>query len=166
LLASDIIGEMHERESIDNIKLVGKGRVEITTGGRKIVIEETAAPRRIEDRGKPEVKRKSEFPEGTLESLRPLLRELHGIDISEDADSYWLGIDKASGMSPKKAANILKRHGKGRVEVARALIITDESLGRNKPWVTKQEYNTFVEARTAEISEILRPYFSNKKQLN
>lgn len=141
------------------IELVDKGKINIISGGTVITIEGEAAPKKTVDAGK-EKKKNPDFPEGSLESLRPMLRGVFNIDISENADSYWLEIDSRATMPPEKAANKLKRAGKGYVEVARALVLSDRAIRENLQWgrLDKEQ----LSAQIAEVAEIMRPFFQTK----
>jgi len=155
-----IIRQMAERPTFGKkIELSAKGKINIISDGVVVTIEVSAAPRKTADTAK-----KLEFPEGTLESLRPLLRQVLGTDISEESDSYWLDIDSKATMSTESAANKLKRAGKSRNEVARALVVSDKALIEKMPWMKKSIYELYLESKAAEVSEILKPYFSNKKR--
>lgn len=142
------------------IEFAGKGKINIISGGTVITIEEAAAPRKTLDVGK-EKGEKTSFPEGTLESLRPILRGVFSIDISENADSYWAEIDSKATMTPQEAANKLKRAGKGHVEVSRALVLSDQAVIGNLQWgrLDKEQLN----AQVAEVAEIMRPLFQTKR---
>lgn len=154
-------GTMPERSTFGKkIELVGKGKISIISGGTVITIEEEAAPGKAVDVGK-EKKKNPDFPEGSLESLRPMLRGVFNIDISENADSYWLEIDSKATMAPEKAANKLKRAGKGHVEVARALVLSDRAIRENLQWgrLDKEQ----LSAQIAEVAEVMRPLFQTRR---
>lgn len=142
------------------IESVGKGKISIVSGSTVITIEESAAPRKTMDAGK-EKKEKTDFPEGSLESLRPLLRGVFGTDISENADSYWAEIDSKVTMAPEDAANKLKRAGKGHIEVSRALVLSDRAVSENLRWGSLSEEQ--LNAQVAEVAEIMRPLFQTKR---
>ena len=82
------------------IELAGRGKINIISGETVITIEEASAPKKIAG-ATIEKAKKLDFPEGTLESLRPILRNVFNTDISENADSYWAEIDSRATMTPK-----------------------------------------------------------------
>ena len=142
------------------IELAGKGKINIISRETMVTIEEISAPRKTTEAASEKAK-KLDFPEGTLESLRPILRNVFNTDISENADSYWAEIDSRVTMTPKEAANKLKRAGKGHVEVARALVLSDRAVSENFQWgrIDKEQLN----AQVAEVAEIMKPLFQTKR---
>ncbi len=151
---------MAERQ-FGRIDIFGKGELKITTRGTTVIIKENAAPRKILDNGNPEKKKKEvNYPEGTIESLRPLLRGVVGADLTENADSYWVQIDSMATMTPKDAANKLKRAGIGRKQAAEILIMSDPlvSSGLGYHNFTQEQ----VDEKIAEVSNMLQPIFRNK----
>lgn len=154
---------MVERQ-FSKIEIMGKGELKITTNrGAKIIVEQ-AAPRNIIDNGKLDKKRELNFPPGTIESLRPLLRGVTGADTSENADGYWMGVDEMVSMTQETAVNKLKRAGIGHVATARMLIQSDPliSLGLAHNNFSHED----VELKITEVAGFLRPLFQTRKSKN
>jgi len=149
---------MPERQ-FGKIEFIKKGELKVTVHGTTVTIKENISPIKTVDKGNPE-KNKVVYPEGTIESLRPLLRDVIGADWSENADSYWMQIDSMANMAPKDAANKLKRAGIGRKQTAEMLIMSDPliSSGLRHNNFTQEQ----VREKIAEVSNMLRPIFSNK----
>jgi len=155
---------VERQEFTRKIELAGKGKIKIVSRGvTEIVIGETAAPRKTIDKGNPEKRDKSpKYPEGTIESLRPLLRGVFGSDNSEAADGYWMGVDKMATMTQEQAANKLKRAGIGHEAAARMLMMSDSLVNRglaNNNFTQKE-----VDAKISEVANILLPFFRNRPQ--
>jgi hypothetical protein len=131
------------------IELVGKGQINIVSGDTTITIKETVAPR---------FKKTAEIPEGSLTSLRPLLRGVMGSDLENDT-GYWLQIDKMATMDPQKAANKLKRAGLGHLEVAELLVRTDSLVSQNLAWgnISPNQLN----AKITEVAEVISYLFQS-----
>lgn len=150
---------MVERQT-GRIEMIGKGKLKITINGEVRTFSEQAAPRKIVDNGNPDKKKEVRFPKGTIESLRPLMREVSGADISENADGYWLGVDKMVSMTQQTAVNKLKRAGIGHLETARMLIQSDPliNLGLAHNNFSQEE----VDVKVSEVATLLLPLFQNK----
>lgn len=124
---------MRENErGFNSIKVLGKGKLEVTMGGKVITIDEKAAPRK-----KPEVQTKFFFPQGTIESLKPLLKDVFNVNGIERDETYWLDIDDAAQMEPKEAFAKIKKANKkfGGITaetVAHVVLATDARLGEAK----------------------------------
>ena len=151
---------MVERLNTGKIELIGKGTLKITAKGVDKIIIEQAAPRKIVDNGNPEKITHFGPPKGTIESLYPLLREITGADNSENADGYWMGVDKKATMLPQNAVNKLKRAGYGHLETANLLIKSDPliSMGMALNNFSQEE----VDVKVSEVATLLLPLFQNK----
>jgi len=113
-------------KNIGNIKLVGKGKLEITIKGRTFAIEEKAAPRGADVSFKS--KEKTDFPRGAIDSLMPILKGPYldfGITMEE---GYWAALDAAAGFRPETACAKLRAAGINSQTAAEALLARDASF--------------------------------------
>lgn len=140
----------------DSRRVVVKG-----TGMTEDVFEETAAPRRGMDNGKV-VKgetNKTDFPEGTLDSLRPLLRQV--FDNGFDEEAYWAKVQDSATMDPQDAVNKLRAAGQGISKVARELVVSDKLGFENRRFKRLNEDQ--IKDKISQVASILRPYYRYKK---
>lgn len=151
---------MVERPTTGRIESTGKGKLKIIARGTETTLTEQAAPRKVVDHGNPEKIKKTNFPKGAIESLRPLLRDISGTDISEDADGYWMNVDKMATMTPQTAVNRLKRAGLGHVEAALLLVKSDPQI--NIGMALNNFTEEVVDAKISEVANLLLPYFQTK----
>ena len=145
-------------ESISNIHIKGKGKLNITRGGITVILDESGAPRESVDNGKIQEVKKRFYPQGTLPSLRPLLRSL--FDSGFDDDAYWARLDDEVTMGPQKAINKLRNAGRSCMEVAEALVLSDPKGRENIQFgnIDKSQ----IEAKIAEVFNKLLPFYQNK----
>ena len=143
------------RENLSNIHIEGKGRVKVTRGDTTIILDESGAHRKSVDNGKAKEAKKPEFPEGTLESLRPLLRQV--FDSGFEDEGYWAKIVDKAIMDPNTAVNRLRNAGKSHLEVAKALVESDPEGHENIEWGKIDESQ--VQAKISEVAKILLPFY-------
>ena len=113
----------------------GDRRIRIISGFTTVTVEETAAPRIRRERT--EKHTKFFFPQGTIESLKPLLKEVFHVNGIERDESYWLEIDDEASMTPakayKKIVKVNKRFGGITTEtIAEVVLATDKSIHEAK----------------------------------
>ena len=145
-------------ERINNIHIQSKGKVSVTRGGVTVILDESGAPRESVDNGKIQDVKKRFYPQGTLPSLRPLLRSL--FDSGFDDDAYWARLDDEVTMGPQKAINKLRNAGRSCMEVAEALVLSDPKGRENIQFgnIDKSQ----IEAKIAEVFNKLLPFYQNK----
>ena len=104
---------------------IKKGRFQgITEGGSKIDVIIERGSIRIFEVGKKPVRKapKLEYPEGSIDSLLPLLRpalNAYKVDVDE---SFWVDIELRASMSTKDAVNKLRRAGVGHIDATEAIL--------------------------------------------
>ena len=142
---------MAEREVFGSrIEFAGRGKIKITRGGTSITIGEKAAPRKISDN--------LSFPVGTLDSLRPVLREF--FSTVSDEEAYWAEIEARGVMDPQKAVNKLRRAGNGYIDVARALVMSDAVVNENISWGRLDQSQ--IDAKIAQVAAKILPFYRNR----
>ncbi|MCX6705117.1 MAG: hypothetical protein NT162_02155 [Candidatus Woesebacteria bacterium] len=127
---------MNERPSFGKrIGQGGDGRIRIVSGSTVVTVEETAAPR-IRKEGQ-EKHAKFFFPQGTIESLKPLLKDVFQVNGIERDEGFWLEIDDVAQMTPseayKKIVKVNKKFGGITAEtMAEVVLGTDKLLHEAK----------------------------------
>lgn len=112
------------------------GKVTITDrDGSKKTVTEDAAPRKR----RPESISGFIFPKGTIESMKPLLKDVYQVSGIERDEAYWLQIDEEAIYSVKYAWRKIREANKGMggvtfETVARATLETDPQLFSSRAW--------------------------------
>jgi hypothetical protein len=107
------------------IEKIKSGKLQaVTESGQKIEVLFEKGEIRIlgKEKNRPKVTSKVEYPEGTIDSLMPLLRPAlneYGVDVEE---SFWVDIDQRATMTTKQACNKLKRARVGYIKATEAMV--------------------------------------------
>lgn len=139
-------------ERLDNIEFLGKGKLEIKIGGRRVVIEETAAPRGGKERPK------QRFPMAVLDSLMPVLRAPFldfGVTMEE---GYWAELDAAAKFSPETACAKLRTAGIDAVTASKVLIARLENTNVARAFGDLNDDQ--VDAMVSLVADELRKYYN------
>jgi hypothetical protein len=123
----------------------------VTESGQNIEVLFEKGEIRIlgKEKNKSKVTSKIEYPEGTIDSLMPLLRPAlneYGVDVE---DSFWVDIDQRATMTTKQACNKLKRARVGYIKATEAIVnhpIIVEKIKRSNFFgdSTEQTVKSFV----------------------
>lgn len=101
------------------------GSVDLVLEGKKRVRAKVVSGRiTFVDGDNKDVSRRGKIkvPEGTIESLRPLLQEAFGLFGEDQGQGYWERLAQEAPFSPDKACNKLRRAGINHVEATRLVI--------------------------------------------
>lgn len=161
---------MKERPSFGKrIEPDGDGRIRIKSGSIVVTVEETAAPR-IRKEGQ-EKHAKFFFPQGTIESLKPLLKDVFQVNGIERDEGFWLEIDDAAQMTPaeayKKIVKANKKFGGITAEtMAEVVLGTDKLLHQAKAFgnISDQQIKGLESLLAGRITQEYKKSLRKRKQ--
>lgn len=141
---------MREMRRGDALKIVGveKGRVR--------VVMPSGGERNIQVLGKAEER---EFPEGTIESLLPLMEKVTsrfpGI-VGQDTEDFWLNLQESAPQTPQQAAIALRRNGNSSRVVGQEIVRRMIKLSGTTP---EREDKGLIQQLIDEASEAVRELY-------
>jgi len=135
------------------IRQLGKHEVQVGSGDDAQILEGRFRSRDKGRQGEPE---KPEFPEDTIDSLRPLLRPIFANAFDDEA--HWAEKVANARLDPQVAVNRLRNAGKGRLEVAKVLVTSDPLVAENTAFHRLSQEQ--IDEKVVEAAAILLPYYN------